>query len=243
MRRILYLRDAIMSSFRREDRLSKWERKMRSLNLKTAQNLASYVPREGVFIDVGANVGAFSDGVINARRDCQCYLFEPIPEYYNYCVKKYKDNKRVIVENYALGDVCEESKIYMDKKNLGWNTVVESMTTPGMAKIQINMIKFDDYADKIGLNNIDLLKIDVEGAEYRVLSGMKETLSRLDKKPIIFCEIGWGSKMHPNWHEECEMFEWLFQNGYRRFDYNAIEATQDVLIIPESRDDRLRNIL
>jgi FkbM family methyltransferase len=224
-----------MSYFRREDRLQRWERKMRFLNLKTAQKLASYVPKGGVFIDVGANVGVFSDGIINARRDCQCYLFEPIPEYYDYCVKKYKDNKRVIVENYALGDVCEESKIYMDKKNLGWNTVIESMTNPLMAKIQIKMIKFDDYVDEIGLNNIDLLKIDVEGAEYRVLSGMKKTLSGLDKKPIIFCEIGWGSKMHPYWHEECEVFEWLFQNGYKRFDYNAIEATQDVLIIPESR--------
>lgn len=233
MDRVQYVLNSAISFFLREDKLQSWERKMRSVNTKSAQKLTTYLPADGVFIDVGANVGAFTDNILKVRENCQCYLFEPVSEYYSYCVKKYNGNKRIIIENYALGDNCGESTIYTDEKNLGWNTIIEPMITPGMTMNQIKMIKFDDYADEKGLDKIDLLKIDVEGAEYKVLNGMKKTLSGLDMKPVIFCEIGWGSKMHPYWQNECEIFEWLFKNGYRRFDYDTIGATRDILILPE----------
>jgi hypothetical protein len=117
----------------------------------------------------------------------------------------------------------------MSEQNFGWNTMIGSRASHDMKELSINGISFDEYIEKIPLKKINLIKIDVEGAEYKVLNGMKKTIAKY--KPIIFCEIGFGKSLHPNWNEEVEIFEWIFNNGYKRIDYN-VEKTQDVILYP-----------
>ena len=84
----------------------------------------------------------------------------------------------------------------------------------------------------------DFIKIDVEGAEYRVLRGMLGSLARWHPKPVILCEVGWGRR-HPQFAEEVAAFDDLAALGYtlRTLDGAAIRIgdlaeTTDILAHP-----------
>jgi len=204
---------------------------------KDLPSVAHLVQDGDTIIDIGANVGAFTQIVLDELPNCKAYLFEPVPKYYSFCRNKFSKNKNITVENYALSDENGPGVIYADKTNLGWNTLIKEKTTKNMVPIDIKKITFDEYwGNKSG--KISLMKIDVEGAEFSVLKGMKKTLKKLDKKPHLLLEVGWGKNNHPYWDEEVAVFEWLFDNGYERFDYNGIASTRDVIICPKKQKKR-----
>jgi Methyltransferase FkbM domain len=53
--------------------------------------------------------------------------------------------------------------------------------------ITIDVMRFDTYCAKFGINKIDLIKMDVKGAELKVLKGMGHLL--LNWRPDIICEV------------------------------------------------------
>ena len=211
-------------------RLKQWDQSIEGVTQKVTDQVLPYLPQGGVLVDVGANCGLFTEQVLR-QRDVQAYLFEPVPKYFNYCLDKFQGKRKIVVENLALAEAPGNLQIFIDHENLGWNTLVQTKCTPGMTPVEIKAETFDTYADRRGIFNIDVIKIDVEGSEFRVLKGMQGTLKRLAKRPVIICEVAWGPIGHPNWNEEVEAFEWLFSNGYKRVDYN-VSGTSDVIFLP-----------
>jgi len=236
LRRILVSSRYITVSILPEElQLRIWQRRLVRIIRRDFSAVSHLIQDVDVIIDVGANVGSFTQFILQRFPNCKAYLFEPVPKYYDFCRRNFSGFGNVTVENYALSDKKANATIYLDKTNLGWNTVIKEKTTRGMRALRIKEITFDEYA-RNGLDKIDLIKIDVEGAEFLVLKGMKEILERLDKKPHILLEVGWGRCNHPFWDQEVAVFEWLFHNGYERFDYDGITSTQDVIIAPKARD-------
>lgn len=214
------------------NKLANWENAIANVTANISSQALAFLPPQGVFIDVGANTGLFTSQVVLSRPEAKGYLFEPVPEYAQCCEERFKGYNNLNIENLALSDSEGSLTLWMGKDNLGWNTLVAPKTDSSMTPIQIKAVTFDDYAEAVGINEIDIIKIDVEGAEYLVLEGMKRTLSRLKKKPVILCEIGWGCNSHPEWEREKAIFEWLFENGYERCDYN-VTSTSDVVFVPK----------
>lgn len=200
---------------------------------KGVTTVLPYLAYNSVFIDVGANLGTFTENLTKKKPGISAHLFEPVPEYYNFCVKKFTGNKKIVVNKLALSNEKGEVDLWIDKENLGWNTMIEEQRTYMMDKISVQAKTFDDYVKEHKLKKIDVIKIDVEGAEFKVLMGMRKTLKSLVKKPVIFVEVGWGSIEHPNWDKEVKSFEWLFANGYQRFNYNNLQKTTDIAILPK----------
>lgn len=211
-------------------RLKEWDRTIEEVTQKVTNQVLPYLSNGGVLIDIGANCGLFTEQVLR-QRDVQAYLFEPVPKYFNYCLDKFQGKRKIVVENLALTETPGNLQIFVDQQNLGWNTLLQTKCTPGMVAVDIKADTFDSYAQRHGITNIDLIKIDVEGSEFRVLAGMQGTLKSLSKKPVIICEVAWGPGGHPNWAEEVRAFEWLFSNGYKRVDYN-VSSTSDVIFLP-----------
>jgi FkbM family methyltransferase len=210
--------------------LANWDRTIEGVTQKVTSQVLPFLPPNGVLIDVGANCGLFTEQILR-ERDVKAYLFEPVPKYFNYCKSKFENKENVVIENVALTERSGNLQIFVDRQNLGWNTLLQTKCTPGMTPVDIKAETFDTYAERNNIDKIDVIKIDVEGSEFRVLKGMQKTLSKLKQKPVIICEVAWGANGHPNWQEEIEAFEWLFSNGYQRTDYN-VSGTSDVVFMP-----------
>lgn len=214
-------------------KLRAWDIKITQESSGVAKLILKYLPEGGCFIDIGANVGACSAQVIKARK-AEAYLFEPVVYYYDFCCNRFRENSEVRVENLALSNETGTIDLHLDRENLGWNTSIVEKVVGDMVKTQVRSCTFDEFMISSKIKEIDVIKIDVEGNEFRVLEGMKGTIKNLCRKPVIICEVGWGVDSHPYWDREVAAFEWLFSNGYERINYD-ITSTQDLIFLPIER--------
>lgn len=207
---------------------------------ESASALSKFVKPEDDFIDVGANIGYFSQEymrVIGFRGDA--HLFEPVPNLARLCAVTFNDLQfKVTIHPFALGDADGTATIYTaDDGNIGWNTLVADKASHGMGGTEIKTRRFDSLGIELG--TVGAIKIDVEGGEYRVLSGMLSSLERSVRLPVLLVEVGWG-KNHPDWDKELDVFDRIVALGYSTFnpdgtriDVRGIEETRDVLFVPD----------
>lgn len=145
--------------------------------------LADYVPREDwIFFDVGANVGIVS--VLQAERGAKVYAFEPNPDCFRRLLRNVVGNgleARIQAFNLALGDHVHEAAMCVAKGGTTGGTVVASDGVHAERSPRVTVTTLDSMAASVGVSKIDLLKIDVEGAELEVLRGGGRTLAMTDR--------------------------------------------------------------
>jgi FkbM family methyltransferase len=217
-----------------------WFEGRRAVYERLADVAAPYVEPTGTFLDVGANIGYFTR--VLAERvgfTGTAHLFEPIPHLAELCAQTLDGAPyRAVVHPFGLSEADDELDIFVgDDGNLGWNTLVAVKATGTMQAERIAVRRFSDLDLAHGAAP-DFVKIDVEGAEHRVLAGMLDALDRWERRPAILCEIGWG-RSHPQWSEELAVFDRLGGLGYRvttldgdPVDPGDLERTTDVLFVP-----------
>ena len=185
-------------------------------------------------LDIGSNVGFFSEAIVKNIRYKSIHLFEPSKEYYNYSKSNVslQSSKNIFFNNYGLSNTNSQSVLYKSPNdNIGWNTFfkkdpnqAEGDFLSKMIKETCTIKKLDDYKVK----NIDFIKIDVEGLEHRVLEGGLKIIKKF--KPYILVEVGWGTS-HPDWEDCLKVYNQLFDMGYERVDFKS--WTQDILFKPK----------
>ncbi|GAB4497587.1 MAG: hypothetical protein OHK0019_31410 [Saprospiraceae bacterium] len=74
-----------------------------------------------------------------------------------------------------------------NQPNKGTGSFVEGYNSGLEPSLHLQVVKGDDYLSGLNLDKIDFVKIDVEGFEQEVLSGMGETLRRF--RPVIAMEF------------------------------------------------------
>ena len=139
---------------------------------------------EGIFLDIGANMGKYSILVGKELGDRGRVLaFEPLPKNYEMLKKNITLNnlKNVAALDTACGSENKSSDLFIDSRNTGGHSLVRETDQ----KIRINVKKLDNIIEDLKLNRIDLIKIDVEGAESDVLKGAVATVKKFRPK-IIF---------------------------------------------------------
>jgi len=151
------------------------------------------IRRGDTFIDVGANIGYLTSigaGLVGPTG--QVHSFEPVPEYFKILkkVKELNPSHQIFVNNAALGEKEGEAHIDVTSlHNIGWNTMVPRFMEPSTIKMSypIKVIRLDDYIADMNLDNISLIKIDVEGFEFPVLKGLRDYLQ--EKRPLLIIEV------------------------------------------------------
>jgi FkbM family methyltransferase len=153
-----------------------------------------------VFVDIGANSGYFT--VLAALRvgaPGQVFAFEPNPRVRRQLERHVELNAvsdRVTVSDLALADRDrDDGQLFVScwPENDGIASLTpaaETVARGGLRddrSVAVRVRRFDGWAQSVQLPRIDLLKIDVEGAETQVLSGMSATLARVRPRRII-CE-------------------------------------------------------
>jgi FkbM family methyltransferase len=141
------------------------------------------------FLDVGANKGDFSFFAGNmVGPSGKVIAFEPEPGNCNWIKKSIQKNplSNISLIEIALSNKDEERDLYLGEKS-GWHSIVEGAKNRGEGKISVHTQKLDSIFDSLNLSSVDAMKIDVEGAEYDVISGGQKTIEKF--RPIIFMDL------------------------------------------------------
>lgn len=215
-----------------------WSAKHATAIERVTAAVAPYVEPDGVFFDVGANLGDFTK-TLAARTGFTgtAHLFEPIPNLARLATSNLADVPfEVHVHNFGLSDTDGEVAIHMSVLgNLGWNTMIGEHSAEKMESMPVQVRAFATS----GIEDVpSFIKIDVEGAEHLVLNGMFPALEAWPTKPVILCEVGWGPT-HPQLAEQMAALKRLEAIGYTATDLegapvevSTLQSTTDVLFLP-----------
>ena len=150
-------------------------------DLSALHLINKYLPDNSTILDIGANIGSHSIYWAKERCAKKVYAFEPLNTTYDILTENIKLNSLeniVIPHNFGLYNKETNARIlYFWKENLGGTSFIPDENG------DFKLITLDslDIKDKI-----DLIKIDVEGAEIQTLEGALETINA--NKPVIVIE-------------------------------------------------------
>lgn len=142
--------------------------------------------------DVGANVGKFTP--LLARKYKRVVAFEPHLNTFMTLKSKVGGFRNVKCEQLAVADKDEVIKLYVQGTtgaNRGGNTISERVA--GKAKwghdkgnfISVQGVTIDKYVADHNIDNLRLIKVDVEGAEDYIFNGAVETIKNTPKLDIL----------------------------------------------------------
>lgn len=147
-----------------------------------------------VVVDIGANFGYYT--LLAARLvgdEGKVFAFEPDPYNYSLLAKNIGANgyNNVIPVQKAILHKSGKMKLFLDKNNLGAHSLSEPIPSNKGGSILVEVISLDEFfKDKD--YTIDVIKMDVEGSEMKVLQGMTNLINKNDNLKIIteFWPIG-----------------------------------------------------
>jgi FkbM family methyltransferase len=150
--------------------------------------LLALVPRGATFVDVGANIGWYSVHVAVADPTARAIALEPIPSSFRWLSAAIASNRlgNVVPVNAAVGAERGEITLYVDSTISGAASAAPSTGQAGLEPITCPVVTLDDVVAEHG-GTVDVLKLDIEGAELFALRGASRVLER--NRPIVFCEM------------------------------------------------------
>lgn len=131
--------------------------------------------RRGVALDIGANVGLWSRDL--STNFAKVIAFEPVAVFRE-CLAKNVTASNLTINPMALGDQDTQGTMIITEGNSGHSHL--DPNSLGQGNVQV--IKLDN----LQMQDVDYIKVDCEGYEYRVLQGAEQTVKRC--RPIIVIE-------------------------------------------------------
>lgn len=193
-------------------------------------------------IDIGANKGVYTYWL--ARHSRHVYAYEPNPKMFKVLAAGTKGEADVTISPVALSDRAGETVLRIPKTSKGYSNQGASLNYDKVGEaygeVAVEMRRLDDE----GHDNIGLIKIDVEGHEFAVLDGARETIKRC--RPVLIIEIEQSHNRRPILESISDvaaldyrpMFLWNgVLNDFSRFDAARHHTAA------QSRDDYIFNFI
>lgn len=180
--------------------------------------LQRLLARDAVFVDAGANQGEFTVCAAACVTNGQVFAFEPVPSVRERLERNLLGNglKNVSVHPVGLSDSTEDdvpifgaSTAFSDgTQNIGLPTLFD-VSGRGSPLARVNLRRLDDLLPK--RQRVDVMKVDVEGAELAVFKGGEATIAR--EKPAIIFEANRETSEAAGYPVEA-LYDWLTSHGY-----------------------------
>jgi FkbM family methyltransferase len=147
------------------------------------------LPPEGVFFDVGANIGLFTYFVSRYFPQARVFSFEPNPRLFECLTQTRSHNhlSNVILTQACLGDRSGEIELHLHDQNSGGHTTRRDQigAHETSKSIEVKILPLDEVVKAQKLERLNVIKIDVQGAEWDVLKGACESIKRFQPKVVI----------------------------------------------------------
>lgn len=206
------------------------------------RSIKKFLPQNAVVLDIGANEGDFAALCKKASKSVKLVVVEPQRELEGKLLKILGPNDLCIwkaVSNFVGFSVLKRNSIGDRKASLS------SVKFPNEMSVEVTSV--DQICMDLNLERINLLKIDTEGNDFRVLLGSEESIEKGSIDAVMF-EISYQTFMHGFTPQEIE--NWLRHKGYSQFYraskrlgfipiaklHNYRAETQNILVIKEPRN-------
>ena len=188
---------------------------------ETVRAFAALLDAGMTVLDVGANVGLFT--LVAARRvgpTGSVHAFEPTPELAEHIHRNLELNglENVAVNPIAVSDTSGHATLHLvEAGDPGENSIVNP--SPGALTLEVATVTLDNYIAEHNIGRVDVIKIDIEGAEMPALLGARELLSH-DESPVLVLEFH-PSTLAYGGHCPDDMLGLLASHGYAFFPIAA----------------------
>jgi len=161
--------------------------------------LKKILKEDGVFFDIGANIGAYSlvaSKIVGPVG--KVHAFEPVSavfERFEYNIEL-NGISNITANQNAVYQTSEVLELFVSaKQNAGMSSIFHHHTETSKIE-KVHAITIDGYVKKMNIQQIDLIKIDIEGAELFALRGMKDSLNLF--RPVVLMEVSADVLNHTN---------------------------------------------
>jgi len=166
-------------------------------------------------VDVGCHKGEILDIIRTFAPQGVHFAFEPIPHLYDGLVSKYKSNDTIKIFRQALSDRQGQAEFNHVITNPAYSGIKKRTYDNAREKDEKIRVELNTLDNCIPLNqNIDLIKIDIEGGEYDMLKGAKKILQRC--QPTLIFEHGLGAS-DAYGTEPKDLYGYLSSLGYNTY--------------------------
>ncbi len=176
---------------------------------------------EDCAIDIGCHKGEILNIFIHYAPKGTHFAIEPIPSFYEQLKLKFPE---VTVFPYAVSDTNGKQEFYWIKNNpaySGLNKRKFSDANTQIKPIEVEVRKLDDLISQD--IKIKFIKIDVEGAELKVLKGAEKIIE--NSHPYIAFEFGLGGGDYYN-TTSSDMFHFFESKNYCLYDFESFLKKQ-----------------
>lgn len=143
------------------------------------------IPNDAIIVDIGANIGVYSIWASTKGKNNKIYAFEPMKDNFELMQENLALNNcnNVISFNYAVASKKEKRKLYLN------DAVEHSLFSreDDQEFVEIETVALTNIINENSLDQIDLLKMDCEGAEYEIFYNTPE--SYFEKIKVIRMEF------------------------------------------------------
>jgi FkbM family methyltransferase len=111
--------------------------------------------------DLGGYVGQWTSDIYSMYR-CTIHVFEPVAEYAEGIRRRFSRNADIHLHQFGLAGCSQIASIGLDRDG-------SSILKPGRMVEEIELVRASDFLEQNAIGQIDLMKINIEGAEYDLL--------------------------------------------------------------------------
>ncbi|MEM9446963.1 MAG: FkbM family methyltransferase [Cyanobacteria bacterium P01_E01_bin.6] len=204
----------------------RFDESLRRWNLDSEDNVRQVIHTHlnpgDVFIDIGANFGMHTlYAAKHLGTHGKVFSFEPVSD--NVALLKHhvhlnQLHQQIVIEPSAVSNSEKSHLSFFLAPEACSVTASLQQSQPSQSRITVPNIRFDDYWKNIN-RPIQLIKIDVEGAELEVLRGAEKTLKKW--KPLLLIEVH-GFAL-PSFHTSLQEF----QDFLRQLDYQEHRLSEN----------------
>ena len=176
-------------------------------------------------IDIGANLGYYTAIASRLTGDKGLVIaFEPEPNFFKLLSRNISRNNlnNVACFELAIAEKNGLTDLYLSSENKGHNSIIRSEELK--TSVMVKTTTLDDFLVSQKSAKVDIIKMDIEGAEILALEGMRETLTK--HLPLLFLEFSPHSIIKIN-RNPIDLLSTLRKIGYSIFEINKASQCLD----------------